>query len=111
MFLFVLVCIMLLGIILLQSSKGGGLGAAGSGQSMNEALGGEGADKLMVKLTRILALVFMVLAVWIGKNNNSKQSLVDEYGGANGTESLENQDAKSIIQEQLNPQDTTSKVK
>ena len=78
MFLFVLVCIMLLGIILLQSSKGGGLGAAVSGQSMNDALGGEGADKLMVRLTRILAIVFMVLAVWIGKNTASKQkSLLD----------------------------------
>ncbi len=77
MFLFVLVCIMLLGIILLQSSKGGGLGAAVSGQSMNEALGGEGADKLMVRLTRILAIVFMVLAIWIGKNTASKKSLLD----------------------------------
>ena len=107
MFLFVLVCIMLLGIILLQSSKGGGLGAAVSGQSMNEALGGEGADKLMVRLTRILALIFMVLAVWIGKSNNSKQPLLDKHMGLSGIEDSEGKNLKSTIQEQSGSQDTS----
>ena len=65
-FLFVLVCIMLLAIILLQSSKGGGMGSAISGQSMNDAFGGGGADKLLVKLTSFLAFVFMILAISIG---------------------------------------------
>ena len=67
MFLFVLVCIMLLIIILLQSGKSGGMGGAISGQSMNDAFGGDGADKLMVRLTRILAFAFMILAIGIGQ--------------------------------------------
>ena len=66
-FLFVLVCIMLLAIILLQSSKGGGLGSAISGQSMNDAFGGGGADKLLVRTTSILAVIFMVLALVISR--------------------------------------------
>ena len=65
-FLFVLVCLMLVGIILLQSSKTGGMGAAVGGQAMNEAFGGEGADKLLVRLTGGLAFTFMLLAIVIG---------------------------------------------
>ena len=76
MFLFVLVSIMLLTIILLQSGKGG-MGSAISGQSMNEAFGGEGADKLLVKLTGFLAFTFMVLAIVIGKYD-PQESIFDK---------------------------------
>ena len=65
-FIFVLVCLSLVGIILLQSSKTGGMGAAIGGQAMNEAFGGEGADKLLVRLTGGLAFSFMFLAILIG---------------------------------------------
>ena len=65
-FLFVLVCLMLVGIILLQSSKTGGMGGAIGGQSaMNEAFGGEGADRLLVRITGGLAFLFMFLAIMI----------------------------------------------
>ena len=43
-FIFIVVCIMLMGIILLQSSKTGGMGAAMGGQAINSAFGGYGAD-------------------------------------------------------------------
>ena len=77
-FLFVLVCIMLVGIILLQSSKTGGMGGAIGGQSaMNEAFGGEGADKLLVRLTGGLAFIFMFLAIMISLYPISENSDVD----------------------------------
>ena len=69
-FIFVLVCIMLKGIILLQSSKTGGMGAAMGGQAINTAFGGYGADKLLVKITSSLAVAFMVLAIIIGMMDN-----------------------------------------
>ena len=69
-FIFVIVCIMLMGIILLQSSKSGGMGAAMGGQAVNTAFGGYGADKLLVKITSGLAVVFMVLAIIIGMMDN-----------------------------------------
>ena len=77
-FLFVLVCIMLVGIILLQSSKTGGMGSAIGGQSaMNEAFGGEGADKLLVRLTGGLAVTFMLLAIVIGWIGNPSSTATD----------------------------------
>ena len=69
-FIFVLVCIMLMGIILLQSSKTGGMGTAMGGQAINTAFGGHGADKLLVRITSGLAVVFMVLAIAIGMMDN-----------------------------------------
>ena len=61
--LFVLVCIMLVGIILMQSSKSGGMGSAMTGNALNTAFGGQAADKLLVRITAILATLFMVFAI------------------------------------------------
>ena len=69
-FIFVLVCIMLMAIILLQSSKTGGMGSAMGGQAINTAFGGYGADKLLVKITSGLAVAFMSLAIIIGMMDN-----------------------------------------
>ena len=69
-FIFVMICIMLMGIILLQSSKTGGMGTAMGGQAINTAFGGHGADKLLVRITSGLAVVFMVMAIIIGMMDN-----------------------------------------
>ena len=61
--LFVLVCILLVGVILLQSRQTGGMGTAISGNAFNAAFGGQGADKLLVKITSVLAAIFMILAI------------------------------------------------
>ena len=63
-FIFVIVCIMLMGIILMQSSKTGGMGSGIAGNAgLDAAFGGEGADKLLVKVTTVLATLFMVMAI------------------------------------------------
>ena len=69
-FTFVMICIMLMGIILLQSSKTGGMGTAMGGQAINTAFGGHGADKLLVRTTSGLAVAFMVMAIIIGMMDN-----------------------------------------
>ena len=69
-FIFVMICIMLMGIILLQSSKTGGMGSAMGGQAINTAFGGHGADKLLVRITSGLAVAFMTMAIIIGMMDN-----------------------------------------
>ena len=69
-FIFVMICIMLMGIILLQSSKTGGMGTAMGGQAINTAFGGHGADKLLVRTTSGLAVAFMTMAIIIGMMDN-----------------------------------------
>ena len=63
-FIFVLVSLMLIGIVLLQSSKTGGMGSALAGNSsLASAFGSEGADKLLLRVTTIFAVLFMSLAI------------------------------------------------
>ena len=94
-FVFVLVCLMLIGIILMQSSQSGGMGSALGGNALNAAFGGQGADKLLVKITAVLASIFMVLAITLnilstpGSNNiatPSSDSILDR----NKLEKLDN---------------------
>jgi len=61
--LFVLVCILLVVVILLQSSQTGGMGAAIGGTAFNAAFGGQGADKLLVRITTVLAVLFLSFAI------------------------------------------------
>ena len=63
-FVLVLIAIMLIGIILVQSGQGD-MGAAMGGNTMNQAFGSEGADKLLVRITTALATIFMILAIAI----------------------------------------------
>ena len=53
------------------------MGAAIGGQAMNEAFGGEGADKLLVRLTGGLAFTFMFLAIMIGWVGNPNSTATD----------------------------------
>ena len=63
-FIFVLICLLLVGIILMQSSKTGGMGSGLAGNAgLDAAFGGEGADKLLVKVTSVLAALFMIMAI------------------------------------------------
>ena len=61
-FLLVIISIFLIGIILIQSGQGD-MGTAMGGNAMNQAFGGQGADKLLVRITTGLAAIFMILAI------------------------------------------------
>ena len=63
-FIFVIVSLLLIGIVLLQSSKTGGMGSALAGNSsLASAFGSQGADKLLVRITTVFAVLFMSLAI------------------------------------------------
>ena len=93
-FIFVVVCILLMGIILLQSSKTGGMGAAMGGGAINTAFGGQGADKLLVKITSGLAVSFMGLAIIIGMMKNPASRI--DY--SNEPTLIRNKGAADILQ-------------
>ena len=60
LFIFVIICLLLVGIILLQTSQTGGMGSIGGGNSYLEgALGGQGADSLLLRTTTIFAVIFI----------------------------------------------------
>ena len=89
LFIFVIVCILLVGIILLQTSQSGGLGAVGGGNSYLEgALGSQGADSLLLKTTTIFAVIFLSLEIILyvlsaPEATNGKKENEDENASMN----------------------------
>ncbi len=60
-----LVSILLVSMILMQASQGGGLAGSIGGQTTNAIFGGRGAATILSKATTWLAIIFMALAVVI----------------------------------------------
>ena len=74
LFIFVIICLLLVGIILLQTSQTGGMGSIGGGNSYLEgALGGQGADSLLLRTTTIFAVIFMsyIIKLCLSKKNKN----------------------------------------
>ncbi len=61
-----LICILLVGIILMQASQGGGLSGSIGGGMSNAVLGSRGTANILSKMTVWLAVGFMLLALIIG---------------------------------------------
>ena len=102
-FIFVLICLLLVGIILMQSSKTGGMGSGLAGNAaLDTAFGGEGADKLLVKITTVLATLFMVLSIILNVLSTS-----DDSGSSVSNESVIQGDLDAIVPS--TEQDTTGK--
>ncbi len=84
-----LVSISLMGVILMQSSKGGGLAGTfgGAASTTNALFGGSGAGNFLTKLTTGLAVAFMVLIILI--------SVLNKGAGRVGGQSLIQQSSSS----------------
>jgi len=80
--LFIIVSIFLTFVILIQSSKGGGLaGTFGGVDSMGTIFGGKGSAPFLTKVTSILAALFMVIALILGmitRGSVDETSLVEQ---------------------------------
>ncbi|NQV15034.1 preprotein translocase subunit SecG [bacterium] len=73
--LLVIISLSLMLVILMQSSKGGGLaGTFGGGNTASALFGGVGAGNFLTKLTSGLAIAFMVIIILIGILNKGGSS-------------------------------------
>jgi|SRR5262245_13643618 len=80
--IFILVCIFLILVILLQSGKGGDVAAAFGGSGSQTAFGPRGAQKPLEKATVVAAILFMILAlVFSIPGINSPSSVVTDSDG------------------------------
>ena len=113
LFIFVIICLLLVGIILLQTSQTGGMGSIGGGNSYLEgALGGQGADSLLLRTTTIFAVIFMSLAIFLNYLDNPKSSsniTVEssiEYSSDAEESNLPNLNLESQISKEADIEDT-----
>ena len=82
-----IVSILLISVVLMQASQGGGLSGTCGGQAASSILGGQGAGTVLSKITGWLAAVFIGLAVLIsilsGPSDESGSSLVKKASEEN----------------------------
>ena len=77
----VMVAVLLIGVILVQQSKDGGMAGSAFGGAGDAVFGGQAADQL-TKITRVLVTLFFILtlslAVIIGRRTDKNVSVVDK---------------------------------
>ena len=75
-----IVSIVLISVVLMQASQGGGLSGTFGGQAASSILGGQSAGNVLSKITTWLAVIFIGLAIFIsilsGPTTESNSSLV-----------------------------------
>lgn len=64
--LYVLVCLLLLGVVLLQQGKGGDIAAAFGGSSSQTAFGARAGATVLTRATAVLGTLFMLGAFFLG---------------------------------------------
>jgi preprotein translocase subunit SecG len=80
--LYVLVCLFLILVVLLQAGRGGGMGAAfGSGGSQT-VFGGAGATNFLQKLTVASAALFMILSATLAYLSSSSDKSLERAAEA-----------------------------
>ena len=91
---YLLDCLLLIGIILLQPGEGGDVAAAFGGSSSQTAFGARGSATFIQKLTTGLAIGFMVLSVTLVIVTNFRQrSIMQQYAPEVKTEAPANKPA------------------
>ena len=82
----VLACLLIIGVILIQSGKGGGLGAGfgGASSAAQQIFGGRGAGNFLTRFTVGLAVTFMATSLALAYLSSRPRSLLDlsEVSGA-----------------------------
>ena len=76
--LYVLICMFLILVVLLQSGKGGGMGALGGGAAGSQTVfGGAGAGNFLTRLTSICAALFMILSASLSYLSSRGEASLD----------------------------------
>ena len=91
-----IVSVLLISVVLMQASQGGGLSGTFGGQAASSILGGQSAGNVLSKITTWLAVIFIGLAILIsilsGPSSESSSSLVKKASEENPVQQLQQQD-------------------
>ena len=91
-----IVSVLLISVVLMQASQGGGLSGTFGGQAASSILGGQSAGNVLSKVTTWLAIIFIGLAILIsilsGPSSETSSSLVKKASEDNPVQQLQQQD-------------------
>src|SRR5215212_2902137 len=94
--LHVIVCLFLMLTVLLQSGKGGGMGAAFGGGNAATVFGGSGASSFLKRLTAVAGTIFMITSMVLAfiSSHNSADAL-EKWGEKEQQKAEEKERAKA----------------
>ena len=75
---YVVVCLFLIFVVLLQAGKGGGMGAAFGGGASQSVFGGAGAGNILTRMTVVSAMLFMTLSATLAYLSSTSEKSLDE---------------------------------
>ncbi len=78
---YVLVCVFLILVVLLQAGRGGGMGSAFGGASQT-VFGASGGANFMTRLTVVMAALFMLLSATLAYLSSSSEKALERAGEA-----------------------------
>src|SRR5215813_9431454 len=78
---YVIVCVFLILVVLLQAGRGGGMGAAFGGSSQT-VFGGAGAGNFLTRLTVICAALFMLLSATLAYLSSGSDKALEKAAQA-----------------------------
>ena len=95
-----IISLLLITVVLMQASQGGGLSGTFGGQAASSILGGQSAGNVLSKITTWLAVIFIGLAIFIsilsGPTTESSSSLVKKASENNPVQ----QQPQSVLPDQ-----------
>ena len=83
--LHVITALVLIGLVLIQDSKGGGalgMGGGGGGGGSNSVFGATGASSLAAKMTRVAAIIFALTSIGLSVMSSQQSKSVLDQGGS-----------------------------
>jgi preprotein translocase subunit SecG len=84
--LHVIVALVLIALVLVQDSKGGGALGMGGGGGSNSVLGATGASTLAAKMTRITAIIFALTSIGLSvMSSQQSKSVLDQLPATSAT--------------------------
>ena len=91
-----IVSVLLISVVLMQASQGGGLSGTFGGQAASSILGGQSAGNVLSKITTWLAVIFIRLAILIsilsGPSSEASSSLIKKASDENPIPQIQQQD-------------------
>lgn len=105
--LFLFVCVVMIGLVLLQKGRGGGLASAFGGAGGNTAFGSKTGD-VLTWATAILFGVFIALAVALNLIADAKNRAITQVTVQTATETAAQPEAPATVPPATLPTTTTS---
>ncbi len=108
--LHIIFIVALIGLVLLQDSKGGALGAFGAGGGSSSVFGSGGGANFLVKATRTVAILFATTSLTLAyMTSGSSKSLTDDFIPQAKTEQTKSTTGSTPVEKK--PADTPAKSK